>query len=134
MIESPKKRILVIDDEQSVRIYLETFLQDNGYDTALACDGREAMEKTRAEKPDLVLLDIMMPEKSGVRYYRELKGDVELGKIPIIIVTAVTGYGGHPEEFEKFISTRKQVPPPEGFIAKPIDREKLLGTVQNILG
>ncbi len=74
-----------------------------------------------------------MPEKSGVRFYRDLKGDPELAKIPVVIVTAVTGYGGDPESFKKFISTRKQVPPPEGFIAKPIEREELLATIKELL-
>ncbi len=81
----------------------------------------------------MVTLDISMPETSGVRFYRNLKEDPELAKIPVVIVTAVTGKGGDPEGFKKFISTRRQVPAPEGFIAKPIEPEELLSTIRDLL-
>ena len=127
------KKILVIDDEPSVLTYLETLLQDNGYETVGAENGRIGFEKAKSEKPDLVCLDITMPEESGIRFYRNLKGDPELASTPVVIVTAVTGDGGDPEPFKKFISTRKQVPPPEAFFSKPIDREEFLGAVAKIL-
>ena len=128
-----RKKVLVLDDEPNVVAYLETLLQDNGYDTVSAGDGREGMEKARSEKPDLITLDISMPEESGVRFFRELKEDPDLSGIPVIIVTGVTGYGGKPEDFQKFISSRKQIPPPEGFVAKPIDRDELLKAVTGLL-
>jgi CheY-like chemotaxis protein len=128
-----RKKILVLDDEANVVTYLETLLQDNGYDTVSAGDGSEGMEKARKEKPDLITLDISMPEKSGVRFYRELKEDSELAAIPVVVVTAVTGYGGKPEDFQKFISSRKHLPPPEGFVPKPIDRDELLKAIGEVL-
>ena len=128
-----RKKILVLDDEANVVTYLETLLQDNGYDTESASDGCEGMEKALKEKPDLITLDISMPEKSGVRFYRELKENPELAGVPVVIVTGVTGFGGKPEDFQKFISSRKHVPPPDGFVAKPIDRDELLEAVRNVL-
>ncbi len=136
MLESAaktNKKILVIDDERSVLAYLETLLQDNGYETVCAENGRIGFEKAKKEKPDLVCLDITMPEESGIRFYRNLKEDPELASTPVVIITAVTGEGGDPEPFKKFISTRKQVPPPEAFFSKPIDQEEFLGTVAKIL-
>ena len=127
------KKILVVDDEKNVVAYLETLLQDNGYETLSASNGREALEKTISEKPDLVTLDITMPEKSGVRYYRDIKENPDLAGIPVVIVTAVTGFGGDPEEFNKFISTRKQIPPPDGFVSKPIEQEKFLEIIKEVL-
>jgi len=91
------------------------------------------MEKAKGEKVDLVCLDISMPEQSGVRFYRNLKDDPELSRIPVVIVTAVTGTGGDPEPFKKFISTRKQVPPPDGFLSKPIDKQEFLDTVAKLV-
>ena len=129
-----RKRILVLDDEPSVVTYLETLLQDNGYDTVSAGDGREGIEKVRSDKPDLITLDISMPEKSGIRFYREIKEDPDLAAIPVVVVTGVTGYGGKPEDFQKFISSRKKVPPPDAFIAKPIDQAELLGEIKKLLG
>ena len=128
-----KKKILIVEDEPGLVTYLETLLQDNGYETVSAVDGQTAFEKLKSERPDLVTLDISIPQKSGVRFYRDLKGDPKLANVPVIVVTAVTGYGGDPEEFRKFISTRKQFPPPEGFIAKPIDREELLNLIKALL-
>jgi CheY-like chemotaxis protein len=128
-----KKKILVVDDEPGLVTYLETLLQDNGYATISATDSQAGFQLLKSERPDLVTLDISMPEKSGVRFYRDLKEDPELAKTPVIIITAVTGYGGDPEPFKSFISTRKQIPPPEGFIAKPVNQDELLKTVKDLL-
>ena len=128
-----KKKILTIDDQPDERIYLSILLEDNGFYTETAEDGNDALAKARANPPDLITLDITMPEKSGVKFYREIRKDPELGNIPIIIVTGVTGLGGNPEEFHKFLSTRKDTPPPDGFIPKPVDQAKLLETVKKLL-
>jgi CheY-like chemotaxis protein len=134
MTEKQKaKKILVVDDEPGIVTYLETLLQDNGYETVSAADGQAGLEKVTSERPDLITLDISMPETSGIRLYRNLKENPDLAKIPVVIVTGVTGKGGNPEEFKKFISTRKQVPPPEGFVPKPIDQEELLSTISSLL-
>ena len=129
-----KKKVLVIDDEQAVVAYLETLLQDNGYETISAENGRIGFELAKKERPDLVCLDITMPEESGIRFYRNLKGDPEISGIPVVVVTAVTGYGGDPEPFRKFLSTRRQVPPPEAFFSKPIVREQFLTEIERLIG
>ncbi len=122
------KTILVVDDEPDARDFLTTVLEDNGYATVTAKDGVEAISVLEASAPDLVALDITMPEKSGVAVYRRLKEDDQLKHIPVIIVTGVSG------EFEKFISTRRQVPPPEGYISKPVDHEHFLKMVTDLIG
>jgi CheY-like chemotaxis protein len=131
--EGDRRTILVVDDEPHVVAYLEMLLQDQGYATIPAADGREGLEKARAHGPDLICLDITMPEESGVRMYRHLKEDPQLASIPVLVVTAVTGLGGDPEPFRHFLQTRKSVPPPEGFFSKPIEREKFLSKVDEIL-
>ena len=132
--QATKKKILVVDDEPHVVTYLETLLQDNGYQTVAAANGREGLEMAQAERPDLVCLDITMPEKSGIAFYRELKADPELGATPVVIVTAVTYYGKDPEPFKKFLQTRKVVPAPEAFFAKPIDRDAFIAKIGELLG
>lgn len=129
----PKKRILVVEDERDVAGYLEMVLQDAGYETSTARDGAEALVAVRSWQPDLVTLDISMPKASGTRFYRDLKTDPELAHVPVVIVTAVTGYGGDPRGYEKFLGSRHLVPPPEGFFSKPIDREGFLGTIRGLL-
>ena len=128
------KTVLVVDDEPDVVTYLETLLRDNGYATIAAGDRKEGMEQLRRERPDLVCLDITMPVESGIRFYRDLKEDPELCSTPVIVVTAVTGYGADPAPFRNFLGTRSQVPPPEGFFSKPIDRETFLAAVKGVLG
>ena len=115
-----KKTVLIVDDEADLLDYLSTFLTDQGFATETAADGVQALAKVEASPPDLVTLDITMPEKSGVRFYREMRESDQWRNIPIIIVTGVSG------DFEKFISSRRQVPPPDGYIAKPADLDQLL--------
>ena len=121
-----KKTILVVDDEPDVRTFLSTLFEDSGYATVNAQDGIEALSKVKEKAPDLVTLDITMPNKSGVKFYREMKESAEWRKVPIIIVTGVSG------EFKTFISTRKQVPPPEGYLSKPIDKNEILKLVKKL--
>jgi CheY-like chemotaxis protein len=131
---SARKTILIVDDEPDIVSYLEMILEDNGYATLVARDGNEALEAVRRERPDLVTLDISMPEASGTRFYKEVRTDPELKSIPIFIVTGVTGLGGDEYAYEKFISHRRLVPPPEGYFPKPIQREEFLDAVRKQLG
>ena len=121
------KTVLVVDDDPDARDFLATVLQDNGFVATMAKDGIEAIAMIEQQQPDLVALDITMPEKSGVAVYRKLKEDELLRGIPVIIVTGIS------DDFEKFISTRRQVPPPEGYIHKPVDHEEFLRMVKDIL-
>jgi CheY-like chemotaxis protein len=131
--EDAKRTVLVVDDEPDVVAYLEMLLQDHGYATLSAADGREGLEKARELAPDLICLDITMPGESGVRMYRNLKEDPRLARIPVVIVTAVTGLGGDPEPLRSFLSTRKHIPAPDGFFAKPIERDKFVAKVAGLL-
>ncbi len=127
------KKVLIVDDEPAVVSYLEMLLRDHGYETRSAANGQEALDLVRRERPDLVTLDVSMPEASGTRFYREIRGDAGLAGIPVVIITAVTGYGGDPYGYEKFIRSRKMVPPPDGFFPKPIEPEKLLQAIADLL-
>ena len=121
------KKILVVDDEADVVTYLTTVLKDAGYETMEASDGEEAMEQILKNHPDLITLDITMPEMTGVKTYRTLKEDAKLKAIPVIIVTGVA------HEFKQFISSRTQVPPPEGYLEKPVKPEELLAEVKRLV-
>ena len=122
-----KRTILIIDDDPGVRAFLEALMQDHGHATVTAADGAEGLEKVRAARPDLILLDITMPKKTGVRFYRDVREDEALATIPVVMVTGVM------KEFKRFIHSRRQVPPPDGYITKPIDQQELLETVTRLL-
>ena len=119
------RRILVVDDEEDVRIFLTTVLEDHGAETLEATDGDMALEVARREKPDLITLDLSMPGKDGVETFHDLRKDPEVAGIPVCVVT------GHPE-FRKVIYERV-VPPPEGFMGKPVTEDQLILNVRKIL-
>ena len=127
-----RKRVLVVDDEPDVCIYLSKLLEEHGYETACAGDGAEAMARVEADKPDLITLDLSMPNKSGVRFYQEIRSRSGFDTIPVILVTGVTGMGDSGAT-KRFYSTRRQVPPPDGFLAKPIDPDEMLGLIRKLI-
>lgn len=80
-------RILVVEDDPSVRGLLQTLLSAEGYDVATASDGLAGLVKATSSPPELVLLDLMMPDLGGVRVLEEMRDDPELSDIPVIVVT-----------------------------------------------
>jgi len=122
-----QKTILVVDDDPDARDFFITVLEDNGYKTVSARDGNEALDRIQEEIPDLVTLDITMPEKSGVGVYRKLREEDRYKGIPVIIITGVS------DDFKHFISSRRKVPPPEGYLSKPIEAEELVRLVGELV-
>ncbi len=127
MSERTQKSILIVDDEPDVCAYLKAFFEDNGFTVFTATNGKEGFEIARRQKPDLITLDISMPEESGVRMYRDLQAAQDTDAIPVVIITGIS------HDFKRFIETRKQVRPPDGYFEKPIDREALLAKVNELL-
>jgi DNA-binding response OmpR family regulator len=122
------KKILIVDDENDPRVYLETLFKENGYQTAVAFDGDEALPKVKDFKPDLITLDIIMPHETGVKFYRELQKDATYAGIPVIILSGVTRYK------ELFARDHATMPKPFAFIEKPINRDELLEKVKQAIG
>ena len=125
MFDLSTKKILVVDDDPDAREFICTVLSDSEANVVEARDGVEALEVARREKPDLVTLDITMPEKSGAEVYAEMREDDELRNIPVCIVS------GQPE-LRKLIYQRVN-PPPDGYLDKPIHEDLLLRSVRKIL-
>jgi CheY-like chemotaxis protein len=122
------KKILIVDDESDPRTYLDVLFKENGYLTAVATDGDEAMPMVKEFKPDLITLDIIMPRETGQKFYRELCKDPQYGKTPVIICSGVTRYK---ELFSRDYAT---MPKPFAFVEKPIDKDELLKRVKEALG
>lgn len=80
-------RVLVVEDDPSVRGLLHTLLTGEGYEVATASDGLAGLVKASSAKPDLMLLDLMMPDLGGVRVLEELRADPALADVPVIVVT-----------------------------------------------
>ena len=124
------KKILIVDDEPAAIDYASAVLEENGYLAISAEDGIEGMEKAKAERPDLVLLDIMMPGKGGIALYRDLRKEEETKDIPVIVITGVA----RGQRFEeRMMKKAPGIPPPDGYIEKPMKPEGLLELVGKLL-
>ncbi len=115
------KKILVIDDEPHVVKYLTIFLEDCGYETCSASNGEEAFEVLQKEKPDLVTLDLQMPNETGTRFYRNMVKTKEYRNVPVIVISGIPG---------RHLAVSK----PVAVFEKPIDREALLTTIKDTIG
>lgn len=114
------KKILIIDDDPVVVKYMKAVFSDNGYATCSASSSMEGLAVVRAEKPDLICLDIQMPDEWGPRFYRKLRKDKDLRDTPIIVVSGIDG--------------DHAIKDAVAFVKKPFDPEKLVGIVKNTIG
>ncbi|MFH1951922.1 MAG: response regulator [Pseudomonadota bacterium] len=127
------KQVLVVDDELDMRTFVTTLLETSGYKPLSAVDGKEGLEVARKKKPSVIILDVMMPNESGINMYRELKNDPELKDIPVIMVSALSKKTFF--HSQKVLDEYKgeKIPEPSAYIEKPPDPEELLETIQNCL-
>jgi two-component system, OmpR family, phosphate regulon response regulator PhoB len=129
-----RKKILIVDDELDVRIYVGTLLETSGYEPIAARNGREGLQKAKQASPDLIILDVMMPQAGGVSMYRELKADRQLREIPVIMLTGVGE-----KSFSHYLKMLRlkiedPIPQPNAYLEKPLDHEKLLELVRETIG
>jgi Fe-S oxidoreductase/CheY-like chemotaxis protein len=126
------RKILVVDDEPDVRTYLRMIFKDEGAEVVEAPDANQAMRLLKADKPDLMTLDLIMPHKTGEKLYWELRKDPDFVGLPIVFVTGYARVDPPAINFQKFIE-EKNLPEPDGFLEKPIQPEVVLETVTKIL-
>lgn len=127
------KKILIVDDDPDVRLFNSTVVEEIGCTPLEASNGEEGLEMAKKKKPDLVILDVLMPRQSGIRLYRVLKTDKNLKHIPVIILSgiakktflrsqkALTEFGG------------EEVPEPQLYLEKPVEAEVLAETIQSVI-
>ena len=120
-----QKKILIVEDNELNMKLFHDLLEVHGYTTLQTKDGREALELARKHRPDLILMDIQLPEVSGLEVTKWIKADDELKSIPVIAVTAFAMKGDE----EKIRSGGC-----EAYIAKPISVNSFLETIQTVLG
>lgn len=117
-------RILIVDDNQANRELLEAYLATTDCELDIAVDGREALDKARSFRPDLILLDVMMPKLSGFEVCQKIKQDPELKGIMILMVTALNELG----DIERAVDAGTN-----DFLSKPVQKLELLKRVENLL-
>ncbi len=146
------KKVLVIDDDESVVKFLTLALEENGYEALSAPDGKAGFEKVQSEKPDLLILDVMMPKRTGFVLFKQLRKTDEFKDIPVIMVTGVAGslneqdekkegtfdapYDELRESLRKTIQKMRDegLVKPNMFIDKPIDPEDIIVKIKELIG
>jgi twitching motility two-component system response regulator PilH len=129
-----RKKALVVDDNPDVRLFSVAVLKKNGYTPLEAEDGESGLKKIKSEKPDLVILDVLMPRQSGVRLYRELKTSKALKDVKVIILSGIAK--------KTFMRSQKaltefggaQIPEPEIYLEKPVEPDELADVIKTVLG
>ncbi len=133
MARPENKTILVVDDEPDVRQYLRAILEDAGFDVVTAGDGEEALRLIRQKRPDFISLDLVMPRKSGHKLLYELRKDVSLSRIPILIVTAHAKDEMGQKDLEDLLENRV-MSGPGTYLEKPVSPDAYLQAIQRALG
>ncbi len=129
-----KRSILVVDDERDMQIFVSTVVETLGHEPTVAGDGSTALESAKKQKPDLVILDVMMPGiEDGVQTYQHFRTDRDLASIPIIMLSAIAR--------KTFFHTIRvlhpqndaQLPEPEAYMEKPPDATELADLITRLL-
>ena len=125
-----KKRILVVDDEPDFASIVQGNLEKEGFEVELAYNGVEGLEKTHANPPDAIVLDVMMPEMDGYEMCKELKGDENYCDIPVILLTAVASH----VTSTRYSHADGMSTEADDYIAKPASAEDITQSVKRLLG
>ncbi|MGQ9626110.1 MAG: response regulator transcription factor [Anaerolineae bacterium] len=120
-----RKRVLCIENEPEMIDLIKLILERKGFEVLGALGGREGLEVIRREKPDLILLDLMMPDVDGWEVYRQMKADEELRNIPVIVVTAKA------QSIDKVLGL--YIAKVDDYITKPFGPQELLESVEKVL-
>ncbi len=119
------KKILIVDDEPNIVISLEFLMRREGFEVAVARDGEEALSRIRAERPDLVLLDVMMPKRNGFEVCEAVRAEPDLAGLRIVMLTAK----GREAEVAKGLALGA-----DAYIPKPFSTRDLVIQVKSLLG
>jgi len=125
MAEKKIKRILCIEDEQEMIDLIRLILTRRGFEVKGANGGKEGLEAIRTQRPDLVLLDLMMPDMDGWEVYQQMKADEQMRNIPVIVVTAKA------QSIDKVLGLH--IAKVDDYIAKPFSPQELMNSVEGVL-
>jgi len=124
-----KKRILVVDDEPDFCSLVQGNLEKEGFAVEVAYDGNEGLAKVKANPPDAIVLDVMMPEKDGYAVCKEIKEDVKLRDIPIVMLTAVASHVTS-TRYSHYDGMSMEA---DDYLPKPASAEDITQSLKNLL-
>ena len=128
------KKALGVDDDPEVRSLVSLFLEGHGWETREGEDGDEAVALAVHDCPDVIILDLMMPQKDGFEAFKELREDMRTRHIPVVMLTAVNDFDLGEVHDAESIGRRLSVTPPEAFIPKPFDIDAVLAAAADATG
>ncbi len=128
-----KKHVLIVEDELDMRIFLTTLLETSGYTPIVAKNGDEGIQKAKKNKPDLIVLDVMMPGKGGALMYSQLKQETTLTHIPVIILSAIAR-----KTFFHYLNMlqaqiKTDMPLPDAYVEKPPEPGDLIKLIKKLV-
>ena len=126
---SEKKRILVVDDELDFACIVQQNLEKEGFEVEVAYDGDEGLKKVKANPPDAIVLDVMMPGKDGYQVCSELKADAQYADIPIILLTAVASH----VTSTRYSHADGMSTEADDYLAKPASAEQITESIKGLL-
>jgi CheY-like chemotaxis protein len=126
MANNGKKKVLLVDDDPMIVRMYSRKLEHGGYKVNLAFNGEEGVASAKKDKPDIILLDIMMPKMNGIEALKKLKADAELKDVPVLILTNL---GDRPEDVEK----AKKIGALEYLVKANIQLEDLMSVIKKYL-
>jgi len=127
------KRIMVIDDEPDIRLYLGAAIEDAGFEP-VSFTGDSLLASVDEHRPDLIVLDIMMPGRSGMSMYRALKASDAHRRIPVLVVSGMSSAVDFERDGFRRLVPDESIPPPEGYVEKPVDPAAFGALLRRILG
>ncbi len=128
------KKVLVVDDDPDVRLFNTTVLEENGFLPLEAANGEEGLRMIKTEKPDLVILDVLMPRQSGIRLYRELKTNATLKGVKVLVLSGIAQKTFLRSQQALTEFGESQVPEPEFYLEKPVDADELAAAIRKAIG
>ncbi len=134
MSDQSGKSILVIEDESDVYDFFKLALEDAGYEVTVAPDAETAMASIHTKQPDLITLDLIMPNRTGVSLLGELRKSEEYKDIPIVVITGVDKATNQMYSHKDLFKKIKIIREPEAYLVKPVSSELLIETVAKVLG
>jgi two-component system alkaline phosphatase synthesis response regulator PhoP len=127
------KTVLIVDDEPDVVAYFSGILERAGFKVLTACNGQEALQILKGQRPDFISLDLVMPEKSGIKFLYEVRKNRDWARIPVMIVTAHARDDLGKGDFDE-IFAGKTLTGPLTYLEKPVRPDQYLHMVDRILG
>lgn len=128
-----EEKILVVDDDLHMRIFMSTLFKTNGLNVIASKDGKEGIAEARKCVPSLIVLDLMMPQKGGIKMYQQLKTDPNLMNIPVVVLSGVESKTFFHSLNVLGAGSKERLPEPDAYMEKPPNPEELLDTVQALL-